>query len=305
MKLLKNNLKLYLIIGGILFLVIFIVLFFYLSSPTNTGGGVIQITDSKTFLVNTKKEVSTFNYSLNIDLSETLKDIKFYQYKDGENIELKSKVVSKYSLDSKKLPSVKVIDTKQVSLFDDHVEIFKQVSLVQGDFVIWDADKRLKDLIASSLNEYNITIPETYKINKSYLLDDGNEAKSVSKDKANLILLMLTFNNTTETPITFILNQNGDAQKILLSKEITILEKEEVNLGMKTLEPVFFSRTNIDKYGSFVSYLPDTLVDITVSEIIYIKASDNLLVPFLRLSDSDNTVSITIPVIDPTRIIYK
>ena len=117
--------------------------------------------------------------------------------------------------------------------------------------------------------------------------------------------MSLSFGGTNDTPIIVNINQKGEVQKLILFDHISIINKEEINLGLALLDPNFYTRTNINLYGSFTSYLPSSLNELTEAKIIYIPTNDNLLIPFLRLSDRDNTVSITIPVIDPSRIIYK
>jgi hypothetical protein len=306
MKLLKNkNLKYYMIVSFFLFVAFLVVLFFYLSSPTSILNTINN--SNRTFLVNTTKTPSEFKYTLNLDtdLTELLSNAKFYQYKEGESIELKSKVISKYSLNTTKLPSIKVLDNKTITLFNNSVDIFKTVQLTEGDYSVFDSEKKLKEIINSSLNDLGINIPDTYSINKTYLHDDGYEAVPTSKDKSNILNMNLRFNNTPTSEIVISINQKGDVQRITLKDNLKILNKEETNLGLTILPPSFYTPSNLEIYGSFDSYLPKPSVVISNVELIYLPTKDNLLLPFLHFSDKDNTVGITLPVIDPTKIIYQ
>lgn len=282
-----------------------VVLFFYLSSPT----GILNTINNsnRTFLVNTTKTPSEFKYTLNLDsdLTEVLSNVKFYQYKEGESIELKSKVISKYSLNTTKLPSIKVVDNKTITLFNNSVDIFKTVQLTEGDYSVFDSEKKLKEIINSSLNDFGITIPDTYSINKTYLHDDGNEANATSKEKSNILNMNLSFNNIPSSEIVISINQKGDVQRITLKDKLNILNKEETNLGLTILPPSFYTSSNFELYGSFDSYLSKPNIVITNVELTYLPTKDNLLLPFLHFSDKDNTVGITVPVIDPTKIIYQ
>lgn len=305
MKLLKlKNLRLYLVISAVFFIAFLVVLFFYLSSPT-TGGDTYKIVDTKTFLVNTKQRTNTFKYTLNLDLEKILKDIKFYQFKVEEDIDLKSKAIRKYSLDTTKLPSVKVVGNKSITLFNDHIDIFSMVQLTENDTSLYESDQKLKDIINSSLSDLGITIPEGYTIRKSYLHDDGNEATAVNKATSNILSLSVFYLGEENSPIKININQKGDVQRIVLQDKLKVLSKEEIKTNVQALPPSFYTKTNIDKYGSFDSYLPKLTNEINTSEIVYFTTKENLLLPFLRLSDTDNTVSIIVPVIDPTKIIYQ
>ena len=305
MKLLKlKNLRLYIVISAVFFIAFLVVLFFYLSSPT-TGGDTYKITDTKTFLVNSTKESNTFNYTLNLNLENILKDVKFYQYKEGESVELKSKLISKYSLDTNKLPSVKTVGNKSITLFNDHVEIFNTVQLTEGDISIYESEQKLKDIVSNALLEYGIKLPDGYTIRKTYLHDDGYELTAVNKNESNILSMALIYNGVKDSPIRINVNQKGDVQKIILLDKAEVLSKEEIKINIQTLPLSFYTKSNIDTYGSFSSYLPSLKNEINTSEIVYYTTKDSLLLPFLRLSDNDNTVSITVPVIDPTRIIYQ
>ena len=306
MKLLKSkNLKYYIIISFFLFVMFLVVLFFYLSSPTNVINTITN--NNRTFLVNTSKNDSEFKYTLNLDsdLNEVLSNVKFYQYKEGESIDLKSKVITKYTLNATKLPSIKVVSNKTITLFDNSVDIFKTVQLTEGDYSVFDSEKKLKDIIKSSLNDLGITIPDSYSIIKTYLHDDGNEAVATSKEKSNILNMNLSFNNIPSSEIVISINQKGDVQRITLKDSLKLLNKEETNLGLTILSPSFYTPSNLELYGSFDSYLPKSNVVITNVELIYLPTKDNLLLPFLHFSDKDNTVGITVPVIDPTKIIYQ
>ncbi len=302
MKIFKKNIKLYLGVSFICFIIVFIILFFYLSSPTTN---LINTSETKTFVLNTAKDHSTFNYALDVDIKSALKDVKFYQFNELESIPLKSKVIAFYSIDTKKIPSTKEVKGKVITLYESHIEIFKTVELSEGDLTIFDSDKKLKEIIKTSLEEFKIEIPNNYEIQKTYLHDDGAEANFTSESEANILAMSLSFGGTNDTPIIININQKGEVQKLILFDHISIINKEEINLGLALLDPNFYTRTNINLYGSFTSYLPSSLNELTEAKIIYIPTNDNLLIPFLRLSDRDNTVSITIPVIDPSRIIYK
>lgn len=304
MKLLKlKNLRLYLVISVVFFIAFLVVLFFYLSSPNI--GDTYKIVDTKTFLVNTKQRTNTFKYTLNLDLENVLKDIKFYQFKVEEDIDLKSKAIRKYSLDATKLPSVKVVGNKSITLFNDHIDIFSTVQLTENDTSLYESDQKLKDIINSSLSDLGITIPEGYTIRKSYLHDDGNEATAVNKAASNILSLSVFYLGEENSPIKININQKGDVQRIVLHDKLSILTKEEIKTNAQALPLSFYTKTNIDKYGSFDSYLPKLTNEINTSEIVYFTTKENLLLPFLRLSDTDNTVSIIVPVIDPTKIIYQ
>lgn len=304
MKLLKlKNLRLYLVISVVFFIAFLVVLFFYLSSPNI--GDTYKIVDTKTFLVNTKQRTNTFKYTLNLDLENVLKDIKFYQFKVEEDIDLKSKAITKYSLDTTKLPSVKVVGNKSITLFNDHIDIFSTVQLTENDTSLYESDQKLKDIINSSLSDLGITIPEGYTIRKSYLHDDGNEATAVNKAASNILSLSVFYLGEENSPIKININQKGDVQRIVLHDKLSILTKEEIKTNAQALPLSFYTKTNIDKYGSFDSYLPKLTNEINTSEIVYFTTKENLLLPFLRLSDTDNTVSIIVPVIDPTKIIYQ
>ncbi len=282
-----------------------VVLFFYLSSPTNIINTINN--NNRTFLVNISKTPSEFKYTLNLDsdLTEILSNVKFYQYKEGESIDLKSKVISKYSLNTTKLPSIKVVNNKIITLFDNSADVFNTVQLTEGDYSVFDSEKKLKDIIKSSLNDLGITIPDTYTINKTYLHDDGYEASPVSKDKSNILNMNLSFNNIPSSEIVISINQKGDVQRITLKDKLNILNKEETNLGLTILPPSFYTSSNLELYGGFDSYLSKPNIVITNVELIYLPTKDNLLLPFLHFSDKDNTVGITVPVIDPTKIIYQ
>lgn len=282
-----------------------VVLFFYLSSPTNVINTITN--NNRTFLVNTSKNDSEFKYTLNLDsdLNEVLSNVKFYQYKEGESLDLKSKVITKYTLDTTKLPSIKVVNNKTITLFDNSVDIFKTVQLTEGDYSVFDSEKKLKDIIKSSLNDLGITIPDSYSIIKTYLYDDGNEAVATSKEKSNILNMNLSFNNIPSSEIVISINQKGDVQRITLKDSLKLLNKEETNLGLTILSPSFYTSSNFELYGSFDSYLSKPNIVITNVELIYLPTKDNLLLPFLHFSDKDNTVGITVPVIDPTKIIYQ
>ncbi len=304
MKLLKlKNLRLYLVISAVFFIAFLVVLFFYLSSPNIND--TYKIVDTKTFLVNTNIRDNTFKYTLNLDLENVLKDIKFYQFKLEESIDLKSKAISKYSLDSTKLPSVKVVGNKSITLFNDHVDIFSTVQLTENDTSLYESDQKLKDIITNSLSDLGITIPEGYTLRKSYLHDDGYEATAVSKGESNILSLSVIYLGEENSPIKVNINQKGDVQRIVLQDKLFVLSKEEIKINTQILPLSFYTKTNIDKYGSFDSYLPKLTNEINTSEIVYFTTKENLLLPFLRLSDSDNTVSVTVPVIDPAMIIYQ
>jgi len=306
MKLLKNkNLKYYMIVSFFLFVMFLVVLFFYLSSPTSILNTINN--SNRTFLVNTTKTPSEFKYTLNLDsdLTEVLSSVKFYQYKEGESIELKSKVISKYNLSTLKIPSSKTFDNKRITVFDNSVDIFKTVQLTEGDYSVFDSEKKLKEIINSSLNDLGITIPDTYSINKTYLHDDGYEASPVSKEKSNILNMNLSFNNIPSSEIVISINQKGDVQRITLKDKLNILNKEETNLRLTILPPSFYTSSNLELYGGFDSYLPKPNVVISNVELIYLPTKDNLLLPFLHFSDKDNTVGITVPTIDPTKIIYQ
>ena len=305
MKLLKlKNLRVYIVISAVFFIAFLVVLFFYLSSPT-TGGDTYKIVDTKTFLVNTKQRTNIFKYTLNLDLEKILKDIKFYQFKVEESIDLKSKAITKYSLDTTKLPSVKVVGNKSIALFSDHIDIFSTVQLTENDTSLYESDQKLKDIITNSLSDLGVTIPEGYTIRKSYLHDDGNEATAVNKAASNILSLSVFYLGEENSPIKININQKGDVQRIVLQDKLSVLTKEEIKTNAQALPLSFYTKTNIDKYGSFDSYLPKLTNEINTSEIVYFTTKENLLLPFLRLSDTDNTVSIIVPVIDPTKIIYQ
>jgi dUTP pyrophosphatase len=54
------------------------------------------------------------------------------------------------------------VNNKTITLFNNSVDIFKTVQLTEGDYSVFDSEKKLKDIIKSSLNDLGITIPDNY-----------------------------------------------------------------------------------------------------------------------------------------------